>query len=310
MGLILHLHQHRLAGERPLLMTELGLDSLRHGEDGQARSLAWQVRTSFAAGCAGTFVYAWTDEWHRGGADVQDWAFGITRSDRTPKPALATVERAFRDVPFPAAHVWPRISIVICTYNGSRTLRDCLEGTRRLEYPDYEVIVVDDGSTDATASLVRQHPRAQLVTIPHSGLGVARNDDRPFDQEGEKLALQGLRVLDYSNAACREDQQRQHLLYHNSTIAGTDAFLTPFGGHLRRRRLQLKLHQWQAAQKLNVSTVTLSRWECDKVIRLGLTNLPSLSTWATIHSPIQPSEGPKATKPQALPFYHPPLPPT
>src|SRR5439155_14879683 len=64
-----------------------------------------------------------------------------------------------------------------------------------------------------------------------------------------------------------------------------DAFLTPFGGHLRRRRLQLKLHQWQAAQKLNVSTVTLSRWECDKVIRLGLTNLPSLSTWAPFANP-------------------------
>ena len=163
-----------LAGERPLLMTELGLDSLRHGEDGQARSLAWQVRTSFAAGCAGTFVYAWTDEWHRGGADVQDWAFGITRSDRTPKPALATVERAFRDVPFPAAHVWPRISIVICTYNGSRTLRDCLEGTRRLEYPDYEVIVVDDGSTDATAAIAEEYD-CRLIRTENRGLSRARN---------------------------------------------------------------------------------------------------------------------------------------
>jgi DNA-binding XRE family transcriptional regulator len=37
------------------------------------------------------------------------------------------------------------------------------------------------------------------------------------------------------------------------------------GGHLRRRRLQLKLHQSQAARKLNISTVTMSRWECDKV---------------------------------------------
>jgi transcriptional regulator with XRE-family HTH domain len=40
---------------------------------------------------------------------------------------------------------------------------------------------------------------------------------------------------------------------------------TTIGGHLRRRRLQFKMHQSQAAQKLNVSTVTLSRWECDKV---------------------------------------------
>ena len=41
-----------LAGDRPLLMSELGLDSLRHGEEAQARALDWQVRTTFAAGCA------------------------------------------------------------------------------------------------------------------------------------------------------------------------------------------------------------------------------------------------------------------
>src|SRR5207245_1835876 len=51
-----------IAGDRPLLMSELGLDSLRHSESAQARSLDWQVRTAFAAGCAGVFVFAWTDD--------------------------------------------------------------------------------------------------------------------------------------------------------------------------------------------------------------------------------------------------------
>lgn len=37
------------------------------------------------------------------------------------------------------------------------------------------------------------------------------------------------------------------------------------GGHLRKRRLELGIHQSEAARKLGVSTVTLSRWECDKV---------------------------------------------
>jgi len=40
---------------------------------------------------------------------------------------------------------------------------------------------------------------------------------------------------------------------------------TTIGGHLRRRRLQLKLLQSQAASKLGVSTVTMSRWERDAV---------------------------------------------
>ena len=52
-----------IAGDRPLLMSEIGLDSLRHGAETQARVLDWQIRSAFAAGCAGAFVFAWTDEW-------------------------------------------------------------------------------------------------------------------------------------------------------------------------------------------------------------------------------------------------------
>jgi DNA-binding transcriptional regulator YiaG len=37
------------------------------------------------------------------------------------------------------------------------------------------------------------------------------------------------------------------------------------GAHLRRRRLQLKIFQREAARRLGVSMRTLSRWECDKV---------------------------------------------
>ncbi len=40
---------------------------------------------------------------------------------------------------------------------------------------------------------------------------------------------------------------------------------TTIGGHLRKRRLRLQIHQPEAAARLKVSTVTLSRWECDKV---------------------------------------------
>jgi DNA-binding XRE family transcriptional regulator len=40
---------------------------------------------------------------------------------------------------------------------------------------------------------------------------------------------------------------------------------TTIGGHLRRRRLQLRIFQPEAARSLGVTTVSLSRWECDKV---------------------------------------------
>jgi GT2 family glycosyltransferase len=163
-----------LVGDRPLLMSEIGLDSLRHGEETQAHVLDWQIRTAFAAGCAGAFVYAWTDEWYRGGAEVHDWAFGLTDRGRSPKPALASVREAFTQVPFPSGLPWPRISVVVCTYNGHRTIRDCLEGLLRLEYPDFEVIVVNDGSTDATADIVRKY-EFRLISTENRGLSSARN---------------------------------------------------------------------------------------------------------------------------------------
>src|SRR6266571_3505589 len=132
---------------RPLVMAEMGLDSYRNGETVQAQTLGWQLRTAFASGCAGLFVYAWTDEWFRGGAEVEDWKFGLTDRNRQPKPALASVRKAFGEVPFARDLPWPRVSVVICSYNGARIIRDCLEGLQRLAYPTYEVIVVDDGST-------------------------------------------------------------------------------------------------------------------------------------------------------------------
>jgi GT2 family glycosyltransferase len=164
---------HNIAGDRPLILTELGLDSLRNGPAAQAVSLDWQIRTAFAGGCAGVFVFAWTDEWHRAGAEVDDWAFGITDRERRPKPALATVREAFAQVPVPG-FPWSRMSVVVCTHNGSRTIRDCLDGLKRLEYPNCEVIVVDDGSTDGTADIVRAYD-VRLIRTENRGLSAARN---------------------------------------------------------------------------------------------------------------------------------------
>jgi len=163
-----------LAGERPLVMAELGLDALRHGELGQARAVDWQIRTSFAAGCAGAFVFSWTDKWHRGGEEVEDWAFGLTGRDRRAKPALAAARAAFAAAPFPESATWPRVSVVVCTFNGSATIRETLDALSHLDYPEYEVIVVDDGSTDATAAIAAEYP-VRLICTENRGLSAARN---------------------------------------------------------------------------------------------------------------------------------------
>ncbi len=165
---------HNLSGDRPLVLAEIGLDSIRNGEDAQASSLAWQIRTAFSAGCAGVFTFSWTDEWHRGGAEIFDWGFGLTDRERRPKRALSAVGKAFTDGPFRPDINWPRMSVVVCTHNGSRTIEHCCQALAKLDYPDYEVIVVDDGSTDGTADIVRKYD-VQLIQTENRGLSSARN---------------------------------------------------------------------------------------------------------------------------------------
>jgi glycosyltransferase involved in cell wall biosynthesis len=163
-----------ICGNRPLIVTETGLDSRRHSQEAQARALDWQVRSAFACGSAGVFVFSWTDEWHRGGHDIDDWDFGLVDRDRRPKRALAAVSKAFSELPFPTNLPWPRISVIVCAYNSEDTLPDCLNGLRALDYSNYEVIVVNDGSTDRSAEIASEYG-FRLIDTENRGLACARN---------------------------------------------------------------------------------------------------------------------------------------
>src|SRR5438876_6906019 len=69
---------------------------------------------------------------------------------------------------------WPPVSVIVCSYNGARTIRDCLAGLQKLKYPIYEVIVVDDGSTDATTAIASEY-HCRVIRTENRGLSNARN---------------------------------------------------------------------------------------------------------------------------------------
>ena len=164
-----------LAHEKPVLLAETGLDARQHGEAAQARFLDWQIRAAFGKGLCGVTVYGWTDEWGIFGSDIEGWAFGLTDAQRQPKPALATVARLFRgDLYRTRPTPWPMVSVVVCCYNAGATLDECLRSLVTLDYPNYEVIAVDDGSTDGTHWIAQGHG-VRCLRVPNGGLSRARN---------------------------------------------------------------------------------------------------------------------------------------
>jgi cellulose synthase/poly-beta-1,6-N-acetylglucosamine synthase-like glycosyltransferase len=69
------------------------------------------------------------------------------------------------------------VSVIIPAYNAETTIKDTLRAVLNQDFSRerYEVIVVDDGSTDRTAEVVREFEEVKLISIPRSGPGKARN---------------------------------------------------------------------------------------------------------------------------------------
>ena len=178
------LRLQNLADDKPCIMGEFGMDTIRHPQQEHADMLSWHVESVVRCGLAGTIIYAWTDEWFTGGMDITDWAFGVVTRERVPKLAFGALkekwgggddEHVTRKVRLPS---YPKVSVIVCSYNGAQTLEACLSSLLEIDYPDYEIVLVDDGSTDRTPEIIdqfRHHPKLVPVRQKNMGLSYARN---------------------------------------------------------------------------------------------------------------------------------------
>jgi GT2 family glycosyltransferase len=154
---------HSLAGDRPLVLAGFGVDSRREGAKGQAKILNAQVRALFEAGAAGGFISAWIDGDPAAVEDGAPWGFGLVDGDRQPKPAFYAAQRWYNPPLPPVLNEYPRVSVVVCAHNAEQTIEECLGSLERLQYPYYEVVVVNDASTDRTPEILQRYEGIRVI---------------------------------------------------------------------------------------------------------------------------------------------------
>src|SRR5512144_325229 len=70
----------------------------------------------------------------------------------------------------------PAISIILPTFNRRDTIARAIDSIRQQTFPDWELIVIDDGSTDGTAEAIAGlDPRLRVVRQENQGCYAARN---------------------------------------------------------------------------------------------------------------------------------------
>lgn len=156
----------------------------------------------------------------------------------------------------------PRISVVIPSHNAAATLGDLLADleNQSLAPEDYEVLVVDDGSSDGTADLAEGFAPARCLRQPQSGPGIARNLGVSHSRAPVVLFLD-------SDLRAPRDLLAAHLEFH----AGHPEVHAVGGAVLAAR--PMRLFSWEMADHL-------SSWfnaHPDSGNPLGRDYLPSLN---------------------------------
>lgn len=70
----------------------------------------------------------------------------------------------------------PKISVIIPVYNAEKYIKECVDSVLNQDFQDYEIIVVNDGSTDNTAQILKEYDtKIIFINQPNSGSSATRN---------------------------------------------------------------------------------------------------------------------------------------
>ncbi len=112
-------------------------------------------------------------------------ALARSLADARSSPALKPLPVA-RTTPVQGAPLLPRVSIIVPARDEERSIQRCVESLLAQDYPNFEVIVVDDASTDATPALLE---RLRQTPLGRQRLRIVRVEQLPLGWAGKPHAL-------------------------------------------------------------------------------------------------------------------------
>ena len=125
-------------------------------------------------------------------------------------------------------HDVPMVSLVITVYNGERYIGPCIKAALAQTYPNFEVLVVDDGSTDGTVQICRSIPDSRFHYVTWGRLGRPKALNAGIaEAKGEYIAINDAddlslpHRLQYSMHFMRE---HPGMAYRGTGVAKTDSF--------------------------------------------------------------------------------------
>ncbi len=85
-------------------------------------------------------------------------------------------------------NIWPKVYIIILNYNGKKVLNNCLKSVFRLDYPNFEVVVVDNASNDGSFEKAKMNFSKVHFIQSSQNIGFARGNNLGIRWALEKMA--------------------------------------------------------------------------------------------------------------------------
>lgn len=103
----------------------------------------------------------------------------------------------------------PMVSVIIPAYNEEQNIRNAIESVLAQDFEDFELIIVDDGSTDATSDIIESFSDKRIIFLQNkTNIGVTKSRNRALSEAGGKY----IACLD-ADDTCTPDRLRKQVDY-------------------------------------------------------------------------------------------------